>query len=162
MNTEIIFAILPQLSMALLLGGLLGIERTMAGKTAGMRTYALVSMGSAMFIIISQLFSQVTSIALDPLRLAPNILVGVGFIGAGLVVLQGGKVTGITSAAGLWVSAAIGMACGFGLYSVAFVGTILTLIVFTILWLLERYVFKKISYENIINHNHNHNEGQSE
>ena len=150
MDIQNMLLVLPPLLIAMLLGAILGLERNMAGKTAGMRTYALVSMGSALFIIISNYFGNVTGMQMvDALRLAPQILVGIGFIGAGVVFFHGDKMIGLTSAAGLWVSAAIGMACGFGLYSVAFVATLLTVIIFSGLWVIEqKFLLKKIHYNN--------------
>jgi putative Mg2+ transporter-C (MgtC) family protein len=140
--------IVIRLILAVLLGALVGVERTLAGKNAGMRTYALVSMGSALFIIISEavMFTLPNPLSLDPLRIASQIIVGIGFIGAGLVFHRGdNRTTGLTSAAGLWVSAGIGMAAGFGLYLIAIIAAVLTLIVFTVLWYVEK-AFKKISY----------------
>ncbi len=143
--------ILIRLVIAVALGGLVGIERTLAGKAAGMRTYALVSMGSALFIIISVLVSAqlLGSTNFDPLRIASQVLVGIGFIGAGLVFHNNRdmRTSGLTSAAGLWVSAGIGMASGFGLYSLAIIASLLTIIVFTVLWFIEKG-FKKLSYSD--------------
>lgn len=130
--------ILVRLSLAVLLGGIVGIERTMAGKAAGMRTYALVSMGSALFVIISQIVELTSDY--DPLRMASQIVVGIGFIGAGLVVYNNNKTSGLTSAAGLWVAAGIGMAIGFDLVNLAVIGTVMTLLVFTILWKIEHFL----------------------
>ena len=133
--------ILLRLVIALLLGGLVGVERTLAGKTAGMRTYALVAMGSALFVLISQMVSNQL--------IVPQILVGIGFIGAGLVFHNNHdmRISGLTSAAGLWVAAGIGMACGFHLYVLALITALLTLLIFTVLWYVEKG-FKKISYSD--------------
>ena len=143
--------ILVRLVVALLLGGLVGVERTLAGKTAGMRTYALVAMGSALFMLVSIVVSSqlVGTAAFNPLFLAPQILVGIGFIGAGLVFHNNHdmRTSGLTSAAGLWVAAGIGMAAGFGLYYLAIISALLTLLIFTILWYVEKG-FKKISYSD--------------
>ena len=143
--------ILIRLVIAILLGGLVGIERTLAGKTAGMRTYALVSMGSALFMLVAIIISYqfVGTAGFNPLFLAPQILVGIGFIGAGLVFHNNKdmKTSGLTSAAGLWVAAGIGMAVGFGLYYLSIISALLTLLVFTILWYVEKG-FKKISYSD--------------
>jgi len=143
--------IVIRLVVALLLGSLVGVERTLAGKTAGMRTYALVSMGSALFIIISIIvsFQFITLTSFNPFSLAPQILVGIGFIGAGLVFHNNRdmRVSGLTSAAGLWVAAGVGMACGFALYSLAIISALLTLLIFTIMWYVEK-AFKKISYSD--------------
>ncbi len=141
--------IVIRLVVALLLGGLVGVERTLAGKTAGMRTYALVAMGSALFIIISVVASakSVGTFSFNPMILGPAIISGIGFIGAGLVFHnnQNMRTSGLTSAAGLWVAAGIGMASGFGLFSLAVITALLTLLIFTILWYVEKG-FKKISY----------------
>ena len=129
--------ILIRLVVAVLLGGLVGVERTLAGKTAGMRTYALVAMGSALFIIVTFLvsFQFLTLVSFNPFAIAPQILLGVGFIGAGLVFHNNreGTTSGLTSAAGLWVSGGIGMACGYGLYVLAIITAIFTLLIFTVL-----------------------------
>jgi putative Mg2+ transporter-C (MgtC) family protein len=128
------------LLLAVLFGTILGVERNLAGKVAGMRTYALVSLGSALFVDISRLViaSSAVGSSYDPLRLAAQIVTGIGFIGAGLVVLRGGHLTGVTTAAGLWVAAGVGMACGFGLYTLALFATGLSLVIFTVLWMIER------------------------
>lgn len=143
--------ILVRLLMAIILGGLVGMERTLAGKTAGMRTYALVAMGSALFVLVSQIVSAqfINLTNFDPLRIASQILVGIGFIGAGLVFHDNHhmRTSGLTSAAGLWVSAGIGMACGFHIYPLAIITALLTLLIFTILWYVEKG-FKKVSYSD--------------
>lgn len=128
------------LLLAVLFGAILGVERNLAGKMAGMRTYALVSLGSALFVDISRLViaQSATGADYDPLRLAAQIVTGIGFIGAGLMVFRGGHLTGVTTAAGLWVSAGVGMACGFGLYTLALFAVGLSLVIFTILWIIER------------------------
>lgn len=127
------------LFLAVLFGAILGVERNLSGKMAGMRTYSLVSMGSALFVDISRLViaQSVAGSDYDPLRLAAQIITGIGFIGAGLVVLRGGHLTGVTTAAGLWVSAGVGMACGFGLYTLALFAVGLSLVIFTVLWVVE-------------------------
>lgn len=129
-----------RLGVAMLLGMIVGTERILAHKTAGMRTYALVSMGSALFIIISLImvsrFQGTTNF--DPLRVAAQIVSAAGFICAGLVFVKKDGVVGLTSSAGLWVSVGIGMAAGFGLYNVAIIATILTLFIFVVLWFVEK------------------------
>lgn len=148
MEIQNILVFLPPLLVAMILGAIIGVERNMAGRPAGMRTFALVSMGSALFIIISNSFSNLVGMSpVDSLHLSPQILVGIGFIGAGLVLFHDNKVTGLTSAAGMWVAAGIGMACGFGMYILAVIVTILTLTVFSGMWILEdKYLLKKVHY----------------
>lgn len=131
---------------AMILGMLLGAERVIAHKTAGMRTYSLVAMGAALFTVISvQIADDFLPLTnFDPLRVASQIVVGLGFLGGGIIIFQGKRLSGLTTAAGLWVSGAIGVACGFALYPLAIFVTFLTLIVFTAMWFLERSI-KKIS-----------------
>lgn len=141
--------IICRLGVALLLGMFLGVERVWAHKTAGIRTYALVSMGSALFVSISEIIAKTYSLdaGFDPSRIASQVVVGVGFIGAGLIFTKESKLVGITTATGLWVSAGIGMAAGFGLYSVAVVATVLTLFVFVVLWFVEASLKKTDLYQ---------------
>src|SRR3989344_4048948 len=114
--------IFGQLALATLLGALIGIERELARKTAGMRTFALVSLGSALFTIISQIaFVSFVGSSFDPSRIASQVVVGIGFIGAGMIVLDKSHVRGLTTAAGLWVSADVGMAVAYKFYTCLFV-----------------------------------------
>ncbi len=131
-----------RLAAATLLAALLGTERTLAGKVAGMRTYALVSLGSALFAIISQLVAvnYAGYFNFDPLRVASQVVVGIGFLGAGLIILRQQKISGLTTAAGLWVAAGLGLATGYGLYFVAAIVTVITFFVFNVLWLVEKWV----------------------
>lgn len=136
--------------VALVLGFILGTERTAAHRTAGMRTFSLVAMGSALFVIISSIvMHQGDGFATaDPLRMASQVIVGIGFLGAGLIIMQENRLTGLTTAAGLWVSAGIGMAIGFGLYSLGIFAAILTFLVFRVLWVVERRLEAKIAQGN--------------
>ena len=136
-----------RLGLALGLGMIIGVERVLRGKSAGMRTYAMVSMGSALFVIVSEMVRQSTQTAgVDALRMASNIIVGVGFLGSGLIVLRGQRLVGLTTASGLWVSAGIGVAAGFGLFSLAIMTTVLTIFIFAILFFVEEPL-KKISHK---------------
>lgn len=126
---------------ALLLGMLVGTERTLAHKTAGLRTYGLVAMGSALFIVIAQTLG--TTIDIDGnalMRVVAGVISGIGFLCAGVIIFRDTTVTGLTTAAGLWLAAGIGIACGFGLYGLAVLTTALTLVTFTIFWFVEREV----------------------
>ncbi len=136
-----------QMVLAVLLGGVLGLEREMAGKTAGLRTYALVSLGACLFSLISSnAFSTLVGInSFDPSRIASQIVVGVGFIGAGVIFVSKEKIRGLTTAAGLWVSAAVGMAVAYRLYDIAIFGTALTLVVFVFFWFLEKKIIKNLT-----------------
>jgi len=139
--------ITSRLLVALILGMIIGTERVWAHKTAGMRTYALVSMGSALFVIISnEMVNYYMGFAgLNPLMITAQIVVGVGFIGSGLIFSKESKLMGLTTATGLWVSAGIGMAAGFRLFNIALVSTILTLFIFIVLWFVEEQL-KKTKY----------------
>ena len=137
---------LGQLILALVLGALIGVERELAKKTAGVRTYSLVSLGSALFSIISLHaleFNNIAAINFDPTRIAAQIVVGVGFIGGGLIIFDQTKITGVTTAAGLWIAAAIGMAVGFRFYYLSIAASVLAIFIFIILWVLEEKIIKK-------------------
>lgn len=123
-----------KLVAAVILGAVVGFEREYVGKAAGLRTFSLVSLGSCLFTVLSvsgfQQFSHVPGFAFDPSRLAAQVVVGIGFLGAGLIIFRGFRVEGLTTAAGLWVSAAVGMAVGLGFYMVALVTAALVLVIF--------------------------------
>ncbi len=133
------FAFAGRLVVAAMLGMTMGTQRSLAGKHAGMRTYALVALGSSMFVVIGTLASYmfVSFPGINPLQIAGSIVLGVGFIGSGLVVLRGDHPVELTTASGIWVVAGVGMACGFGFYVIAVTGTIVSLLVFTFLSRLE-------------------------
>src|SRR5688500_559856 len=119
------------LVIALLLGSVLGMERTLAGKTAGVRTYGLVSMGSCLFILIAHyVVPQAESFTFDPLRMAAAVVMGIGFLCGGVIVFKDSTLQGLTTAAGMWVAAGIGMAVGYGLVQLAVFATLATLVVF--------------------------------
>jgi putative Mg2+ transporter-C (MgtC) family protein len=107
-----------------LLGGLIGLEREFRAKEAGVRTHFIVALGSALFMIISEFAFEGKQH--DAARVAAQVVSGIGFIGAGVIIFQRNVVRGITTAAGLWVAAAIGLACGDGMYPVAIAATLLT------------------------------------
>lgn len=141
-STPGLYTLFLQLILAMFLGMLLGAERSFAGKTAGMRTYSLVSLGSCLFVVISIIVTAqyVSFVNFDPLRIAASIIVGVGFLGAGLIIVHDLTLKGLTTAAGLWVSAGIGISVGYGLYAIAIFTTFLTLIVFTLIWYIEEKI----------------------
>ena len=134
--------IFGQLLLAVFLGLAIGVEREIAQKSAGMRTHALVAMGAALFSIVS---AAVAGPHVDPTRIAAQIVTGIGFLGAGLIVFNQSRVQGLTTAAGVWVAAAIGMAIGFKLYQVSVFATVLTILVFLVLWPIEERFVKRFS-----------------
>lgn len=137
------------LFLAALLGALLGIERSVAGKHAGMRTYALVSLGSCLFVIIGMIASSSLATgfpSLNPMQFFGSIILGVGFIGSGLSFVHGDKSNPeITTASGLWVVAGIGMACGFGLYMLAAIATVLSAALFSFFLRIENIIRKRFN-----------------
>ena len=114
-----------RLFIAGLLGGLIGFEREFRAKEAGLRTHFLVALGSALFMLISQ---YAFTGRYDAARVAAQVVSGIGFIGAGVIIFQKNVVRGVTTAAGLWVAAAIGLASGAGMYSLAIAATLMAII----------------------------------
>ena len=119
------YVVITRLVLAGLLGGLIGAEREYRAKVAGMRTHLLVAIGAALMLIVSRYGFDGQG---DPSRVAAQIVSGIGFIGAGAIMVQRHSVHGLTTAAGVWVSAGIGMAVASGLYTVAIAATVLSLI----------------------------------
>jgi putative Mg2+ transporter-C (MgtC) family protein len=115
-----------------LMGGLIGLEREMRAKGAGIRTHFIVGLGSALFMIISMYAFEGTA-RFDSSRVAAGVVSGIGFIGGGVIIFQRNVIRGITTAAGMWVAAAIGLACGAGMYPIAVAATLLTLLVLELL-----------------------------
>jgi len=129
-----------RLLIAVILGGLIGFERERAAKPAGLRTYALVAEGAALFMIcsllIGNLVASTTGDIYDPSRIASTVVQGIGFLAAGVVFASGRQIRGLTTGAGLWVTAGIGLTVGAGFYIVAAVATILALVLLhAIKWL---------------------------
>src|SRR5216117_3358988 len=126
--------VLGRLALAAALGSILGFERELREREAGLRTHILVCLGSALFTIVSAygfrefLTSGDQVIRADPTRIAAQIVTGVGFLGAGAIIRQGLSVRGLTTAATLWVAAAIGIAAGAGYYPGAVLGTLVTIV----------------------------------
>lgn len=147
-----------QLILAALLGGIIGLEREYRGKAAGLRTYSLISLGAALFTIISlkafEFSLNMPGANFDPSRIISQIIVGVGFIGGGVIMYHGLRIEGITTAVGIWISAGIGTATGVGFYSLAVFTTLLTIFVLAGLRVLEEKIIHKSSYgENTENKN---------
>lgn len=122
-----------RLFVAAMLGGVIGLEREYRAKEAGFRTHFLVALGSGLFMILSQFgFDDVLShyerVSLDPSRIASQVVTGIGFIGAGTIIFQKHVVRGLTTAAGLWVTSAIGMTAGAGMYVLSIATTVLVLL----------------------------------
>ncbi|EJQ54328.1 methyltransferase [Bacillus wiedmannii] len=126
------FDLIIRIGVAGLLGAIIGIEREIRSKEAGLKTHFLVAVGSALIMVVSKYaFSDIMNeehTALDPSRIAAQVVSGVGFLGAGTIIIQKQAVKGLTTAAGLWATAGIGLAIGAGMYVVGIGATILVLI----------------------------------
>lgn len=131
--------VIERLLLAAALGALIGLEREWNQKAAGLRTNTLIALGSALFTLMSIELSPRGTPA-DPTRIASQIVTGIGFLGGGAILRYGGSVKGLTTAATIWVNAAIGVACGGGEYRVAGVAALTTLIVLRLLLPIERIV----------------------
>jgi putative Mg2+ transporter-C (MgtC) family protein len=137
--------ILLRVGLAAVLGGAIGFERELREREAGLRTHLLVSVGAALFTMVSAYawtdwrFSTEEGLVFDPTRIAAQVVTGIGFLGAGAIIRQGLSIRGLTTAATLWVVAAIGMSTGAGYYAAAVITTVLVLIS---LWPLRLVAFR--------------------
>jgi len=132
-----------RLGLAVFLGLLLGLDREMRGHDAGIRTHALVALSSAMIMISSLLLFvelRTGSHAPDPLRAVQGLSQAIGFIAAGLIFVHGGAVKNMTTAANIWVAAAIGIACGAGQYGLVLIGAGMAMVLVTLVKLFERWL----------------------
>ena len=130
------YEIIGRVALATLLAGAIGFEREFHGKSAGLRTYSLVGMGAGMFTVASIIGFD----GPDESRVAAQIVTGVGFLGAGAIFREGIGVEGLTTAAGLWAAAAIGLASGSGEYLLAVTGTVTALLVLFVLFAIDEWV----------------------
>lgn len=148
---------LLRLTLAAACGGLIGLEREVRGRQAGFRTFITVAVGSALVMLVSIQFglkrwpSPATpgvNVNVDPARIAYGVMTGVGFLGAGVIVHQKGSIRGLTTAASLWTVAAIGLACGFGLYIVSVVASVM---IWISLWWLDYFeeILPKVKYRTV-------------
>jgi putative Mg2+ transporter-C (MgtC) family protein len=143
--TVVILDILIPCILALIFGGIIGFQREKADRPAGLRTHALVCLGSTVFTLISYLgFSSGGTV--DPTRIAAGIVTGIGFIGAGVIFRQGSLIRGVTTAASIWTVASIGMALGVKLYYLAILVTILGFLTLSILKYFEDRIIKLPDY----------------
>lgn len=133
-----------KLSLSLLLGAIVGLERRHKGQIAGMRTFALISMGATLAMLVSIYIPQ-EYMGLkngDPGRIAAQVISGIGFLGAGAIIQMKGSVRGLTTAAGIWMTACIGLAVGAGMYLVACFASVLIIVVLLLLDLFEKHWLK--------------------
>ncbi|PLX76929.1 MAG: magnesium transporter MgtC [Desulfuromonas sp.] len=154
-------AILVKLILAALAGGAVGLEREKHGRPAGLRTHLLVALGACLMMVISEAFmvkygayDAESTVRLDPSRVAAQIVTGIGFLGAGVIIKEGISVRGLTTAASLWLVAGLGMSFGMGLFAAGVMATVLALISLIFLKKLEpvinkdRYLEMNISAQN--------------
>lgn len=137
--------IIIRLVLSVILSGLIGLERQIHRRTAGLRTHILVCLGSSLIMLTSLHIFDIykNMVPLDPTRIAAGVITGIGFLGAGAIIREREGVKGLTTAASLWVSAAIGLAVGCGFYSAALVTTVLTLGALLFLRYAEGVIFGK-------------------
>lgn len=139
-----------RLLVAGVLGAIIGLDREYRAKEAGYRTHFLVSLGSALIMIVSQYgFQEIikeSSVSLDPSRVAAQVVSGIGFIGAGTIIFQKQIVRGLTTAAGIWATAGIGLAVGAGMYTLGIAAMILTLIGLELL----SFIFKSVGMKSSV------------
>lgn len=147
-----VYEIIFKLALACILGALIGLERESLNRPAGLRTYTLVCVGSTLAMIVSidiylQYYQTVNA---DPGRIAAQVVSGIGFLGAGTIMREGASVRGLTTAAGLWVVACIGLAVGAGLYIPAVVTTILILFVLIYFIRFEQFFTGLREYKGLV------------
>ncbi len=133
-DLDLVLEILLRLGLAALMGGSIGFEREVREKPAGMRTHMLVGLGAALFVLAASL----SEVPLD--RLLAGIIAGIGFLGAGTIWQDADRVRGLTSAAAIWITAGLGMACGLGQYLLAVVAVILAFVIIAVLRRLEERI----------------------
>ncbi|MBI5004292.1 MgtC/SapB family protein [Candidatus Kaiserbacteria bacterium] len=129
-----------KLLLAMVLGGIIGTERSViAHQPVGTRTFGLVSLGACLFILVGTYVDTafIGILNFDPLRIAAGVIMGIGFLGGGLIIFRRDALHGATTAAGIWVATAVGMSIGFGLYALSIFATMLVLILFTGMWYVE-------------------------
>lgn len=145
MENEITTTLL-RLSLALLAGGLIGLERTHHGRPAGIRTHTLVCMSSTVLMLLSMFQwdlvanAPIETIRVDPTRMAQGIMTGIGFLGAGVILKESMTIRGLTTAASIWMTASLGVVIGMGLYPAALAVLILSLIVLTLFRKIEAFI----------------------
>ena len=136
-------AVFLRILMAVIVGGLIGLERGMKNRPAGLRTYMLVCTGACLIMLTNQYIYQTFQTG-DPTRMAAQVVNGIGFLGAGtIIVTRRNQIKGLTTAAGLWSAAGVGLALGIGFYEAALVGSIAIFIVLTLLQKMDNRMHRK-------------------
>ena len=139
-----IISVAVRLTLSVILGGLIGMERGRRGRAAGLRTHILVCLGAAMASLLGVFATKELELSSDASRIAAQVISGIGFLGAGTIVIKGRfRVSGLTTAAGLWATAAIGLALGYAFFEGALIATFLTVVTITILSHFEARIYRK-------------------
>lgn len=139
-----IWTVMIRLALCVIVGGIIGMERGKQGRAAGMRTHILVCMGAALAAMMGFYITEVLELSGDPMRISAQVVSGIGFLGVGTIMLKGRfQITGLTTAAGLWCAAAIGLALGAGFYEGALVTFLLTVATVTFMHKLEYKFIKR-------------------
>ena len=143
------WAIALRIVAAIFLGGIMGLERGLKNRAAGFRTYMLVCVGACLIMMINQYIFQVYGVG-DPVRMGAQVISGIGFLGAGsIIVTRSNQIKGLTTAAGLWTSAGVGLALGIGFYEAAFIGALAVFFVMTMLQRLDNRMHRKTKNTDI-------------
>jgi putative Mg2+ transporter-C (MgtC) family protein len=138
--------IIIRLALALCAGSLIGLERTVHGRPAGIRTHALVCLASTLLMILAMLqwelvaYAPIATLRVDPTRMAQGIMTGIGFLGAGVILKESQTIRGLTTAASIWLTAAVGIVIGMGLYFAAFLALLFGLLVLIMFRQAERFI----------------------
>ena len=141
-----IVTVLVRLVLAMIFGGIIGLERGKQGRAAGMRTHILVCLGATLTALIGFFAAEVLGMSNDPLRVAAQVISGIGFLGVGTILIKGRfQIVGLTTAAGLWCATAIGIALGAGFYEGAIIGFLCAVLTITVVHRLEYTINKKYS-----------------
>jgi putative Mg2+ transporter-C (MgtC) family protein len=148
--------ILTHLLVATMAGGLIGLERSYHGRPAGFRTHTLVCVASSLLMLVTMYHARwfagapLETVRIDPTRMAQGVMTGIGFLGAGVIVREGLTVRGLTTAASIWITAAIGILAGTGFYSAVFMGTVITIGILTVFRKVENRMPLQIFANNTI------------
>ena len=154
-----LFDFLPKILLSIFCGSLIGFERELKDKPAGMRTYMLISVGATMFTLIGVYFAEQWDGIADPMRVAAQIVTGVGFLGAGTIMYARGRISGLTSAAGIWLSASLGMSIGVGFHVFSVIVVLLAVVTMVFLGRIEqslgvkgkkRYKFRVSGHSHVV------------
>lgn len=154
-----LLSITLRLVLAVVCGGVIGLNRAMNKRPAGFRTHILVCLGATLVMLTNQYMVDIIGLATDPARLGAQVVTGVGFLGAGTILMRGGgrKVEGLTTAAGLWACACIGLALGIGFYSAAIITTLLVFLSLTVFMKFATDIYKPFNKEAAKAYKEEHN-----